>query len=74
MELKQQIILPYIITIVCTVVHYPQVTDNKYVNTIYYYHYSIIPYISYEAPVQLIIPTTDPYHISRDEVCTVITN
>ena len=48
--------------------------------------YTITPYISYEDPVQLATTTNtdnmvntatpvivDPYHISRDEVCTLIT-
>ena len=46
---------------------------------LYYYHYSITLYISYEDPVLLTTATTttsviaDPYHISHNEVCTVIT-
>ena len=50
----------------------PQVTRNKYVNNThmyYYYFYSVPPYISYEAPVQLTIPLPYRHH----EVCTVIT-
>ena len=69
------------------VVHSPQATNNMYVTTIYY-HYSNIPYISYEDPVQITTTTTDstsnttnattpvvadPYHISGDEVCILIT-
>ena len=55
------------------VVHYQQATNNKYITSIYYYHYSITPYISYEDPVLLTKPITDPYHISHNEVCTLIT-
>ena len=39
---------------------------------------TLLPYISYEDPVQLTTATTstsviaDPYHISHNEVCTVI--
>ena len=60
------------------VVHYPQATNNKYITSIYYYHYSITLY-SYEDPVQLTTATTstsavsDPYHISHNEVCTLVT-
>ena len=65
---------PYNTTILCTGVSYPEVSNNKYVTNIYYYYiYSITLYISYEAPVQLTTTTTDPYHISHHEVCTVIT-
>ena len=41
--------------------------------------FTLLPYISYEDPVQLPTATTstsvvaDPYHISHNEVCTVIT-
>ena len=34
---------------------------------------SLLPYISYEDPVQFTTTTADPYHISHNEVCTVIT-
>ena len=40
---------------------------------------NLLPYISYEDPVQLTIATTstsvvaDPYHISHNEVCSLIT-
>ena len=33
----------------------------------------LLPYISYEDPVQLTTPTTDPYHICHHEVRTVLT-
>ena len=67
------ITLPYISTILCRGTWFPQVTNSKYVTTIYCI-YSIIPYISYEDPVPLTTPTTDPYHISHNEVCTVFTH
>ena len=41
--------------------------------------FTLLPYISYEDPVQLTTATTstsvvaDPYHINHNEVCTVIT-
>ena len=66
---------PFNTIILCTGVCYPQGSNNKYVTNIYYYYiYSIILFISYEDPVQLSTTTTDPYHISHNEVCTVITN
>ena len=40
---------------------------------------TLLPYISYEDPVQLITATAsnsviaDPYHISHNEVCTLVT-
>ena len=61
------------------VVHYPQAHNNKYITTIYYYQYPITPYVSYEDPVQLPTAATstsvvaDPYHISHNEVCTLVT-
>ena len=72
---------PYITTIVGTQVCHQEVTNNKYVNTTYYYLYSITPYISYENPVLLTTTTTnnitsvvaDPYHISHHEVCIILT-
>ena len=54
-----------------TVVHYPQVTNNKYV-ILYITIIIILPNISYEDPVQLTTPTTDPYYITHHEVCTVL--
>ena len=34
---------------------------------------TLLRYISYEDPVQLTTAITDPYHISHNEVCTLVT-
>ena len=51
----------------CTQTH-----NNRYVTSINYHNYSVTFCISYEDPVQLTTATTDPYHTSHHEVCTVV--
>ena len=57
-----------ILLIVRPEVHY----NNKYDTCIIYHYYNVTLYFSYEDPVLLTIPTTDPYHISHHEVCVLI--
>ena len=53
-------------------IQYTQAHNNRYVTSINYHCYSVTLHFSYEAPVQLTTTTTDPYHISHHEVCTVM--